>query len=299
FEVLLGDCLDDAGVVSAPAAERAAELTAMLTDPAVRAVVPPWGGQLAIDLLPHLDWESIAAAEPTWLVGFSDTTTLLLPLTVRAGWATLHGQNLMDTPYQVPAPLMSWLDVVTAPRGAVLSQAPSRAHRRGAFDDWAADPTVTGYSFDTAGTWVRLDGEEPVTVSGRLLGGCLETIHHLQGTTYGDVPGFAEREAPEGLVVYVEAAEAPALDTARSLHGMRLAGWFDHARAVLVARTSAPDSPGLTQREAVLDALGGLGVPIIGEVDCGHVPPHLALVNGAPTTVRWSPRGSSLVQTLA
>jgi hypothetical protein len=41
-----------------PAAERAA-LMAMLTDPAIRAVVPPWGGETAIDLLPLLDWEAI------------------------------------------------------------------------------------------------------------------------------------------------------------------------------------------------------------------------------------------------
>jgi muramoyltetrapeptide carboxypeptidase LdcA involved in peptidoglycan recycling len=27
----------------------------MLTDPAIRAIVPPWGGEIAIDLLPLLD----------------------------------------------------------------------------------------------------------------------------------------------------------------------------------------------------------------------------------------------------
>ena len=55
--------------MSAPKEQRAAELTAMLTDPAIRAVVPPWGGELAIDLLDQLDWDALAAAEPTWLVG--------------------------------------------------------------------------------------------------------------------------------------------------------------------------------------------------------------------------------------
>ena len=49
--------------------------------------------------------------------------------------------------------------------------------------------------------------------------------------------------------------------SAATLHGMRLAGWFDHARAVLVGRTPAPDADGLTQHEAVADALGGLGDP--------------------------------------
>ncbi|MHB1475511.1 MAG: LD-carboxypeptidase [Dermatophilaceae bacterium] len=101
FEVVLGDCMDGSRYVSAPAAERATELTAMLIDPTIRAVIPPWGGELAIDLLPHLDWSRIGAADPTWLVGFSDISTLITSLTLRTGIATIHGNNLMDTPYEV------------------------------------------------------------------------------------------------------------------------------------------------------------------------------------------------------
>ena len=99
--------------VSAPKEQRAAELTAMLADPAIRAVVPPWGGELAIDLLDRIDWDALAAAEPTWLVGFSDLTTLMLPLTLRLGWATLHGSNLMDTPYTPPDGLLHWTDIAS------------------------------------------------------------------------------------------------------------------------------------------------------------------------------------------
>ena len=71
----------------------------------------------------------------------------------------------------------------------------------------------------------------------------------------------------------------------RNLHGLRLAGWFEHARAILVARTAAPDHPKLTQREAVLDALGRLEIPFVFDLEIGHVPPHLPLVNGALATV--------------
>ncbi|GAA1226848.1 hypothetical protein GCM10009646_13570 [Streptomyces aureus] len=54
YEVVVGHCMDGSGHVSAPAADRARELMAMLTDPDIRAVVPPWGGETAIDLLPLL-----------------------------------------------------------------------------------------------------------------------------------------------------------------------------------------------------------------------------------------------------
>lgn len=56
YEVVLGECVGvrdpSAGHISAPARDRAAELTSMLTDPSIRAVVPPWGGVTAIPTSP-------------------------------------------------------------------------------------------------------------------------------------------------------------------------------------------------------------------------------------------------------
>ena len=118
YQVVVGDCMDGAGHVSAPAADRAAELMRMLTDPAIKAVVPPWGGETAIDLLPLLDWDALRAAEPTWLVGYSDISTVITPFTLLTGVATVHGNNLMDTPYRPPVGLLSWLDVIAAAPGA-------------------------------------------------------------------------------------------------------------------------------------------------------------------------------------
>jgi muramoyltetrapeptide carboxypeptidase LdcA involved in peptidoglycan recycling len=300
YDVVVGACMDGTGVVSAPARDRAAELTAMLVDPTIRAVVPPWGGELAVEVLPHVDLDAIAAAEPTWLVGYSDLSTLLLPITAVTGIATLYGQNLMDTPYRVPAPLLSWLDVVTQPSGSTLTQGASTLHRAGGFDRWQDDPSTSEFTLDTPGTWSLLDeGVGDVHVSGRLIGGCIETVSVLAGTRFGDVEQFARRHAPDGLIVYVEAGEHGAFDIARDLWRMRLAGWFDHANAVLVARTRARDAPGFTQRDAVRSALGDLDIPIVLDVDCGHVPPHLALVNGALAEVTMTGAAATISQTLS
>lgn len=82
-----------------------------------------------------------------------------------------------------------------------------------------------------------------------------------------------------------EGYEDEAATICRHLHGLRLAGWFEHASAILVGRTDAPDHPQMTQEQAVLDALGRVGVPLVLDVEIGHVPPHLPLVNGAFATV--------------
>lgn len=300
YAVVVGDCMDGATHVSAPAAERAAELTTFLTDPQVRAVIPPWGGETAIDLVPLLDWAAIGAAEPTWFVGFSDISTLLTPMTLLTGVATLHGNNLMDTPYDVPAPLLSWLDIATMPPGSSFTQASAGVYRVGSWDDWTAHPDVTTHTYNESGSWTRLDpGSEPVDVTGRFVGGCIETLCNLAGTPFADVSRFADEYAPEGLLVYVEAAGDDAATICRNLHGMRLAGFFANARAVLVGRTSAADHPHLTQHDAVRDALGCLDVPLIADVECGHVPPYLPIVNGALGRLLFADDEQSLTQTLA
>lgn len=300
LQVVLGECMDGNTHVSAPAAARAEELTRFLTDPQVRAVVPPWGGETAVDLLDRIDWPAVAQAEPTWFVGYSDISTLITPMTLTTGVATLHGANLMDTPYRPPAGLLHWLDVVTAPPGASLVQTPPGDFRREGRDDYENDPGVSEFTFDARSPWVRLDDlGGDLDVTGRLVGGCIETLVNLAGSRYADPSGFVAAHAPEGLLVYVEASEDDAYDICRNLHGMRLAGFFDHARAVLVGRTRAPDAPHLTQHEAVVDALGSLEVPVVADVDCGHVSPFMPIVNGALGRLRHGVQGSSLTQTLA
>ncbi|MEJ7650751.1 MAG: S66 peptidase family protein [Nakamurella sp.] len=299
YAVEVGRCMDGAGVVSAPARDRAAELTEMLVDPEIRAIVPPWGGDLAVEVLPYLDWDAIAEAEPTWLVGLSDISTLLLPLTTMTNTASLHGQNLLDTPYRVPAEQRSWLDVVSAPSGAPIKQSASPRHRSSGFDNWQDDPTFTTFTLDEPGGWTLLDPDATeLHVSGRLIGGCIETVSVLAGTRYGDLSAYAREQAPGGLILYLEAYGDGAIDIARHLWRMRLAGWFDSANAIMIGRSHAPDDPGFTQHDAIRSALADLDLPVVLDVDCGHVPPHLVLVNGAVADLTVTATTHSVVQRL-
>ncbi len=270
----------------------------MLTDPMIRAVVPPWGGETAIDVLALLDWEAIADAEPTWIVGYSDIATVITPLTLRAGIATVHGNNLMDTPYRPSDGLLSWLDIAAMPVGSTFSQFPPGRYRKESHIDFATHPGASELTLDAEGGWKRLDADGDLHVRGRLIGGCIETISPIAGSPFGDVSRFVADHAPEGTMVYVEAAEANAFTIARALHGMRLAGFFTGANAVLVGRSTAPDDDTLSQHEAVLDALGSLDVPIIADVDCGHVAPFMPLVNGAHAEVRLLGGNAELTQSL-
>jgi muramoyltetrapeptide carboxypeptidase LdcA involved in peptidoglycan recycling len=301
FEVVVGQFNHTPSQTSGPREGRAAELMQMLLDPTIRAVVPPWGGETGIDLLDLLDLDAVAAAEPTWCVGFSDTSTWLTPLTLTTGIATIHGQNLMDTPYALPDGILHWVDVAAASPGDELAQHSPGRYRTGGWDDYAGNPTVSRMTLEGRGSWTRIDPgheAEPVTFTGRLVGGCVETLGFLAGGRFADTRAFAAQHAPEGLVVVLDIAEWGAYDICRALHAMRLRGWFDAANGILVSRTHAPEPQGFTQHDAVRDALGMLGVPIVADVECGHVAPFLALVQGASTTVVHDAQTHSITQRL-
>lgn len=296
FEVLEGVCLrDDTEThVSASREARADELMALLVDPDVAAVIPPWGGETGIDVLPYLDFDLLAECEPCWYVGFSDATTTMLPLTLRSGWATLHGMNLMDSPY-APAPgHLHWLDVATSEGG--LTQAAATHRRADGWDDYVGDPGVDEMALTEPTQWSLLEGGS-ASFAGPLIGGCIEVLSPLAGTPFGDVPTWA-REQDEAPIVLLEAAEGNAFEVSRCLHGMRLAGWFDRCAGVLIGRTSAPDADTLTQHEAVCDALGGLDVPVVLDVDFGHQQPMMPLVLGALAQVEFGPQARRVTQTL-
>lgn len=305
YEVLEGLCLrddDPSAHVSASREARADELMALLVDPDVAAVVPPWGGETGIDLLPLLDLDLLAASDPCWYVGFSDTTTTMVPLTLRSGWATLHGWNLMDSPYAAAPGHLHWLDVAAlgadgTPQAAPFVQHAARLRRAPGWDDYEGDPEVSTMSLTEPTRWQVLSGGDggEARFSGRLVGGCVEVLSPVAGTPHGDLADYVPGE---DLVVYVEVAEANPFEAARALHGLRLAGWFDRASGILVGRTPAPDAPAWTQHDAVLDALGSLDVPVVVDADLGHEQPFMPFVNGALADVVVGPEGASITQSM-
>ncbi len=293
FEVVVGECMSADRWISAPKSQRAAELTSMLTDPAVRAVIPPWGGAgTALDLLDQLDYEAIAQAEPTWVVGYSDSCSWMVPLTLRSGLATLHGDNLADTPYETLPGLVHWLNLAMS--DGVVTQSDS-----GVAASWSplSNASATEWLDKRPSSWDLYGPAPTLDVTGTLIGGCIEVLSGIVGSPYGDVRAFGRRFGP--LLVYLEAAEESAFTICRYLHQLRYAGWFESAAAVLVGSTQAPGGTtdgGLSQRDAVVDALADLDVPIVFDMEIGHVPPHLPLLNGAQARVVIDAAERSIVQ---
>jgi muramoyltetrapeptide carboxypeptidase len=297
YQVRLGVCLFSDGPVSAPVQDRATELQSMMTEPGLGAVIPPWGGELLLPVLEQLDFDHLAA-HPRWFAGWSDCSAVTLALLLRSGLMSLHGQNFMDLPMEPAQGSAKWSDVLALASGSSFEQRALTSFAS-QWPPYRTDPEVSAFNVDTPTQWKILGVERNVQVSGRLVGGCSEIVSRLIGTPFGDIGSFRQSSAPDGLIVYLENAESNAFEAARTLHQFRLAGWFDGANAILIGRAPAPDADGFTHDDAIADALGGLSIPVLYNIDIGHAPPQLLLVSGATATVRYGgTTGNSIVQQL-
>ena len=298
FAVEEGQCLlNEQRSASASADRRAAELMHFLQRDDIDAVIPPWGGELACEILDRLDWRALEQAKPKWLLGYSDTSTWLLPITLRLGWATAHGPCLMDLlPGQSDALTSGVMPALATPIGGRIVQRSSSLWQL-KWTDFAVQPEVT-YALTEATTWRALRGEARVAFSGRLIGGCIDTLVHTAGTVHGDVAAFIERHRADGVVLYLENAEMSPMAWVRACHRLRWSGWLDDLAGVLIGRSAAPDSNGATElryAQALPDTVGALACPVLIDADIGHRPPQMLLINGALANVRWSAADGAVI----
>lgn len=256
------------GIVSAPAETRAAELNALLRDPAVSMIWCACGGDFLLDMLPFVDWEA-ATNHPKWVQGYSDPTSLLYTLTTRCDIATVYGNNAGGFDEEVLPPYARYSLGLLG--GAIPAQHSFSVYTHRFCDD-GERPVV----------WETPRGD--FTAKGRLLGGCLDCLSDILGTPYDHTAAFIERHKADGILWYFDIFALPAEAVYRTLWRMRESGWFRHAAGVMVGRVCFPSSQmDLTYRDTIAAALPD--VPLVLEADVGHVPPRMTMINGALATL--------------
>ncbi|MFC2947565.1 S66 family peptidase [Virgibacillus sediminis] len=267
---------------SASAKKRAEEFNKMMLNENIQLIFPPWGGELLIETLEYIDFENI---QDKWVLGYSDISLLLLAITLKTGVATAHGTNLVDLrgEYSDDTTAM-WQSVLSTKKGESILQRSSEKYQK----EWQFD-NPTPYIFNlTEQTYWKSTVNDKVKIQGRLLGGCVDTIRHLAGTPYGDVRNFEENYIEgDSVIWFLENCELSTTDLRRSLVQMKLAGWFDNCNGILFGRSSANTSvTNYTVEDVYKELSEELQIPILYDVDCGHVPPQITFINGAYAEVK-------------
>ncbi|MDQ0352277.1 muramoyltetrapeptide carboxypeptidase LdcA involved in peptidoglycan recycling [Alkalibacillus filiformis] len=295
YQTILGDTAwTQTKSKSATAKKRAKELEEMLLNDSIDAIIPPWGGELLIEVLEHIDFSNIP---PKWILGYSDTSALLLSITLKTGIATAHGTNIVDIRGKYSDPTTSkWEDVLKTKQNETIKQYSSEQYQK----EWDFNnPTYHIFHLTERTNWKVINGDS-LHVEGRLLGGCIDVIHHLVGTPYGDVDHFKQQYLKENepIIWYLENCDLATPDLKRALTQMRYAGWFDHCSGILFGRSNA-NTPvdGYLAEDVYKEISSECGVPVAYDIDCGHMPPQITFVNGAIATVHVKEGKGTINQT--
>ena len=240
------------------------------------------GGELMCEILPHISFENLANAPAKWFMGYSDNTNLVFTLTTICDAAAIYG------PCGPTFGMEPWhsaiKDALDLLQGKILQV--------GNYDGWEMegkkdkDHPLEPYTITEPfklRTWHKGREDGDVRMEGRLVGGCLDSLANLCGTTFDQVEKFAKRYEKDGLIWFLEACDLDVLSIRRALWQLDQAGWFRTARGFLIGRPYlyGEEIMGLDQYRAVTDILGSYGVPIVMDADLGHHPPMMPIVSGS------------------
>ena len=235
--------LERTGATAGSPQTRAQDLMALFADPAVDAIQCLRGGTGSAEVIPHLDFDAIAA-HPKAFIGFSNITALHTALLQLTGLVTFYGPGLIQVATASAFTTERMLQVLGGQTTGPVPRDPD-------------DPIVRALA--------------PGTASGRVVGGSLADLLATLGTPW-------EVDLDDAIFVFEELDSSPPQLEAALLR-LAQAGKLAHVRAVAVGdladreQTAGGGSPRLQTRaleEVLTERLGPLRVPMLYRLPFGH-----------------------------
>lgn len=253
------------------------------------------GGELMCEILPYVDFEKLKQAKPKWYMGFSDNTNFTFLSTTICDTAAIYG------PCAAAFGMEPWhaslVDAHNILTGKQLSVANYPLwEKEGKKDEEhpllpyevTEQPTIRAYGGKSA---AATGDEEParieqVGIEGRLIGGCMDCLVNLLGTKFDHVEEFKARYQGEKQLWFLESCDLNPMAIRRAIWQMKHAGWFDNAAGFLIGRPLCygEEMFGIDHYRAVTDLLMEFEVPILMDLDIGHLPPMMPIISGAWAT---------------
>jgi muramoyltetrapeptide carboxypeptidase LdcA involved in peptidoglycan recycling len=284
YQVIVTDSVrHDEKMVSADAKTRAKEFMELYTNQSVKAIIPPYGGEFLMDMLPYLDFELLSRLEPKWVCGYSDITTLLVPLTLLCDIATIHGANFMNMGFKSIDPSELFLYEILSKEKTVQNN----FEFFGEFNNFGNEKEEI-YRLDKKSTIIPIGDFEQANFSGRIIGGCMDVLCPLIGTKYMRVQEFLDHYKEDGFIWTLESCEMNATEIYRAFWQMRQNNWFENCNGILIGRPAGySPQQDFTISDAFRMAFEGMDVPILFGCDIGHIPPQIQLINGSIAEVSY------------
>lgn len=243
------------------------------------------GGELMCEVMSNVDFERIAQAAPKWYMGYSDNTNFTYILATLCDTASVYG------PCAAAFGMEPWHEALEDALGILTG----RKSQVNGYDKWEKESLkdeehpLTPYHVTEERklrTYLGRDyvaGAESVNMHGRLLGGCMDCLVTLLGTRFDRTKAFAEKYKDDGIIWFLESCELNVFGIRRAMWQMEEAGWFEHVKGFLIGRPMfyGQEMMGLDAYQAILEVAGRKNVPVVMDVDLGHLPPMMPLIVGS------------------
>lgn len=218
---------------------RADEFNALLRDPSVDILMSSIGGNNTNSILPYIDYNYLRV-HPKPVVGYSDTTALLLAIYAKTGQTTYYGPALAasfgEFPPLVDETYASFHQILIDPPAAPYTY-PMPARWTDEFISWN-DQTRAKITYPN--DWLCIN---PGTARGRLIGGNLNTMEGIFGTEY--MPEIL----PGDILLLEDCFKNPSV-IERSFSLLSLAGVFDRIGGIILGKHEQYDDLGTGRNPA-------------------------------------------------
>ena len=244
------------------------------------AIISVGGGEMMTEILDHIDFEEIKSLPHKWFVGFSDNTNLTFTLTTLCDIPTIYGSCAGGFHFK------KFTYDVKDTYDMMFGKKEFKGYPKYESTPDKSDP-FNDYVFDKKKVITPYNYEKPF--SGTLIGGNLDIMQMLIGTPYDNMANYCKKH-DEGIIFYCEACDLSVLGIKRALIQMKRAGWFDHnIKGILVGRPLCigQEFLGVDHLNACTDVLGELNVPILMDIDLGHLSPTMPMKNGVKVEVTF------------
>ncbi len=283
------------GIVSSSGKIRAEELLELYKNPNVKYIIAARGGEFLMEMLPFLDEDKeIIRNNPKWFQGFSDPSLLNLYITTTFNIATINMENIseyaMNPRYKS---IQNSIDFLFSKENTFIQES---------FDKYQEEEfeegNLKGYNLTKENIYEC--NMPKVEFSGRIIGGCIDTFHLISGTKLDNINNFVSQFDDEGVIWYIDNCELSSFEFYRRLWMMDNMGYFKNVKGFLIGRSFMQKAynPSFTFKQAVERALNKYNVPIVYNVDIGHVPPQMYIVNGSFATFKYENGKGTLKQEL-
>lgn len=250
--------------------QRAEEFNRLLYREDIPILMAAIGGNNTNSILPYLDYDYLKA-HPKIIIGYSDTTALLLGIYAKTGLVTFYGPALASSfgefPPFVEETFQYFQQVVL--EGTAPFACPMPKQWTDEMIPWAKQDRA---KIGRDNQWLCV---QPGVCQGRLIGGNLNTMEGIFGTAY--MPAILD-----GDILLIEDSLKDASTIERSFSLLKLAGVFDRIGGIVLGKHELFDDCGTGRKpyEILLEVLDGNPLPILADFDCCHTHPMLTLPIG-------------------